>query len=143
MGKRILPNGSADYLCEAGLKASNRVLVIDGASELCSAQFINKLILNLNEEITTSSHEITMCQRDPDCQRHAPKEFFRFYLLSWSCLIPHLPREAFSALLLWVLFSKGLYGNNLSTTTRVYSRWVMSAMRRLRCERYAAWFRCW
>ena len=30
-----------------------------------------------------------------------------------------------------------------STTTRVHSRWVASAMRRLRCERYAAWFLCW
>jgi aryl-alcohol dehydrogenase-like predicted oxidoreductase len=29
-----------------------------------------------------------------------------------------------------------------STTTRVHSRWVTSAMRRLRCERYAAWFLC-
>ncbi len=32
---------------------------------------------------------------------------------------------------------------SLSTTTRVYSRWVTNAMRRLRCERYAAWFLCW
>ena len=30
-----------------------------------------------------------------------------------------------------------------STTTRLHSRWVASAMRRLRCERYAAWFLCW
>ena len=30
-----------------------------------------------------------------------------------------------------------------STTTRVHSRWVTSAMRRLRCERYAAWFLRW
>jgi hypothetical protein len=30
-----------------------------------------------------------------------------------------------------------------NTTTRVHSRWVTSAMRRLRCERYAAWFLCW
>jgi 4-hydroxyphenylacetate 3-monooxygenase len=30
-----------------------------------------------------------------------------------------------------------------STTTRVHSRWVISARRRLRCERYAAWFLCW
>ena len=30
-----------------------------------------------------------------------------------------------------------------STTTRVHSRWVASAIRRLRCERYAAWFLCW
>ena len=28
--------------------------------------------------------------------------------------------------------------DTLSTTTRVHSRWVASAMRRLRCERYAA-----
>jgi len=30
-----------------------------------------------------------------------------------------------------------------STTTRVHSRWITSARRRLRCERYAAWFLCW
>jgi hypothetical protein len=30
-----------------------------------------------------------------------------------------------------------------NTTTRVHSRWVASAIRRLRCERYAAWFLCW
>jgi len=30
----------------------------------------------------------------------------------------------------------------LSTTTRVHSRWVTSALRRLRCERYAAEFLC-
>src|SRR2546426_125200 len=33
--------------------------------------------------------------------------------------------------------------NQLSTTTRLHSRWIASAMRRLRCERYAAWFLCW
>jgi TnpA family transposase len=30
----------------------------------------------------------------------------------------------------------------LSTTTRLHSRRGTSAMRRLRCERYAAWFLC-
>ena len=30
-----------------------------------------------------------------------------------------------------------------STTTRIHSRWVIRVMRRLRCERYAAWFLCW
>ena len=34
-------------------------------------------------------------------------------------------------------------GFDSNTTTRVYSRWVTNAIRRLRCERYAAWFRCW
>jgi DNA invertase Pin-like site-specific DNA recombinase len=33
--------------------------------------------------------------------------------------------------------------NVSSTTTRVHSHWVISAMRRWRYERYAAWFRCW
>ena len=55
-----------------------------------------------------------------------------------------------------VLRSHGLYpylainrlytlilGQPPSTTTRVHSRWVASAMRRLRCDRYAAWCLCW
>jgi hypothetical protein len=43
---------------------------------------------------------------------------------------------------LYELMRLVLISPDISTTTRVHSRWVTSAIRRLRCERYAAWFLC-
>ena len=74
----VLPHGNPNGLGKACLKARNGMLVINRASQVGAAQFIDQLLFDLEDEVATRPHEITMRERGARRQREAPQEFLRF-----------------------------------------------------------------